>query len=140
MKRLLPLLYGFIPLVLGAGLNFIMMEFDVFPPLRLIGLLFLLLWGFLAYQNSQSRPAVGLMMVFPLIDLLLLFYQEGVLHAYWPNLVGQLSQYFYLHTLSLGYALTFWSSSVFSAYVGAFCLMFCSASIGYLLGRRRNHT
>jgi len=117
-------------------MNWAMLTLDLLPPLALVGILFLFLWGAIAYWNSDVKQTVGLLCLPALIDLLLVGYQELYLRAYWANLAGRLSQYFFLPVLGLGAWLTTWSHAVFPAYCGAYFLLLSAASIGYLAGRR----
>ena len=109
------------------------------PPLLLIALLLLLVWGliaFLARPRMKSTAAVILPLnLIALLVLLLLGVQELILHAYWFNPVGWLTQFYYLPLLRVGVLLTSWTSSVFTAYCAAFLLMLAASTFGCNLRR-----
>mgnify|MGYP001855463879 CR=1 FL=1 len=109
------------------------------PPLLLIALLLLLVWGliaFLARPRMKSTAAVILPLnLIALLVLLLLGVQELILHAYWFNPVGWLTQFYYLPLLRAGVLLTSWTSSVFTAYCAAFLLMLAASTFGCNLRR-----
>ena len=145
MKKWMLPLAGLLPLVLGVLLDRAMMTvfFDVTPPLRLIGILTLGVWFGLAFLlggwAGDPRQAAALLNLPALLVLVLLGVQELALHAYWQNLAGVLTQLFFFPLLSLGFALTGWSQSVFSAYCAAFLLLAAASYLGarFRFQRRR---
>lgn len=131
---------GALPLPLGYLMSWMMTQNpDLRLPYTLISVGFLLLWGVISFVArsfvKDSRKVVLFLHLFPLLDLLLLGIQELILHAYWRGLVGSLSQFFYLPLLSLGYRLTTWSHTTFSAYCAAFLLMAAVSALGCWLRR-----
>lgn len=131
---------GALPFVLGRALNWVMLTWqNTLPPLLLIALLFLLVWGliaFLARPRTKSTAAVILPLnLIAFLVLLLLGVQELILHAYWLNPVGWLTQFYYLPLLRVGFLLTGWTSSVFAAYCAAFLLMLVASALGCKLRR-----
>ncbi|MBQ5931579.1 MAG: hypothetical protein IIX00_04900, partial [Tidjanibacter sp.] len=94
---------GLIPFALGGLLQWILTlnNFLLAPTtLLIISLVTLLIWGVLAYLikpyiKSTKNVMLGLHAV-PLIMLLLNGIQGPILHQYWPNLFGLLTQIYYL--------------------------------------------
>ena len=125
--KLLAILLGFIPYGLGRLMDWSMMEYsDTLPPLKLIAFAVLLLWGILAYLlrfRLTTKDTILFLNVIPALNLLLIAIQELILKAYWPNMLGIMTQLYYLPLLNLSYGLTFWAHTVFPAYCAAFLLM-----------------
>lgn len=119
---------GCLPFVFGGLLNgYMMQHMDKTPPFLLINLLFIALWFAIAicfrpHMESTGKTVRWLNLV-PFVVLVVLAVQELIVGAYWPNVVGQYTQYFYLPMLFLGFRLTAWVGSVFMAYVASFGLM-----------------
>lgn len=138
---LIPL--GALPFLAGWALDLLMHRVTVVLPFRLIGLLFLLLWGGLAFLLRGRRISLRQVLLplhtIPALVLVLLAIQELVLHAYWFNPIGLWTQRFYLPVLNLGFALMSWSHTVFSAYCAGFALMFLAAALGCALRGRLRH-
>lgn len=135
VKNVLTIITGAIPFVVGSILNRALIEqSDSVLPLILIGLLFLSFWGIVAFvfQNSMknAKRVVVSLNAIATIDLLLLGIQELVIHAYWGNVIGGWSQLFYLPVIKIGFLLTNWSHTVFSAYVVSFVLMIVVSVLG----------
>lgn len=134
MKILLFVL-GFLPFILGGFINRIMITYDtVLPPINLIGLIFLLFWGVVAHfakpHLKSSKDVVIFLNAVAAFDLVLIGIQELVFRAYWFNVVGHWSQFFYLPLLGLGFTLTRWSSSMFISYCASFALMVIVSALG----------
>ena len=132
---------GALPLAVGGIMNWAMLSLQTWlPPFLLISLLFLLVWGliaFLARPHVKHSAAVILPLnLIPLLVLLLLGVQELILHAYWLNPVGRWTQYYYLPLLRPGFLLTSGMSSVFAAYCAAFLLMLAASALGCMLRKR----
>lgn len=144
MKKITMIIIGFIPFLIGGILNGIMLKAPtILPPLLLIGILYLLLWGFGANRlrpHSKNTLTLLVCMNAPAgIVLILLGIQEILLGQYFSNAVGLWTQYFYLPLLSIGYQLTFWSTSAFAAYCASFLLMIVTAFIGCRVCSGKNH-
>lgn len=110
---LLLLLLGFLPLPLGLLCNFVLTAYPyALPPLSLIGLLFLLLWGaiaFLVKPHAGSAKRVVLALNAPaLLFLLLIADQVYLFGSFWPGPLGRYSQYFFLPLIRIASALTTW--------------------------------
>lgn len=122
------ILLGALPLAVGVMQNWCMLTgISLILPYSLISVLFLVVWGCFAYflkgkRQSTKKVVISLNLIAAL-DLMLLAVQELVLHAYWMNIIGRWSQFFYLPMLSFGFSLTRWSHTVFPAYAASFILM-----------------
>lgn len=132
---------GALPLAVGGIMNWAMLSLQTWlPPFLLISLLFLLVWGliaFLARPHAKRSAAVILPLnLIAFFDLLLVGVQELILHAYWLNPVGRWTQYYYLPLLRPGVLLTSGMSSVFAAYCAAFLLMLAASALGCMLRKR----
>lgn len=106
-------LLGLLPLPLGLLCDFAINTFpNTLPPLSLIGLLFLLLWGgvaFLVKPRSGSTKRVVLALNAPaLLFLLLIADQVYLFGSFWSNPLGRCSQCFFLPVLRIASALTTW--------------------------------
>lgn len=131
---------GALPLPLGYLMSWMITQNpDLLLPYTLISVGFLLLWGVISFVArsfvKDGKRVVLFLHLFPFLDLLLLGIQELILRAYWWNMVGSLSQFFYLPLLGLGYRLTAWSHTTFSAYCAAFLLMAAVSALGCWLRR-----
>ena len=90
---LLLFLLGLLPFAVGGLMNWAMLAYpDVLPPFSLIAILFLLIWGAIAFF---ARPCVAGVRTLAVclnlaagIDLILVGVQELVLGAYWSNPAG----------------------------------------------------
>lgn len=133
---LILLALGFLPL--GAGLLFerfiLAYPPDQVPPFFLIGLLFLLLWGLLAFfaagREGHGLRAAILLNIPALLFLVLNGVQILLLGAYWSNVLGHWSQLFFLPVLNLGSRLAFWLPSSFAHLIAAFVLMAGASLVG----------
>ena len=106
MKNLLRVLLGFVPLGIGYLQNaYMMTHMDTLPPLKLIALGTLLIWGLLCYvtADDQSRAfsQVLALNTASFLALALVLVQELLLGHYWPNSVGLASQFFVLPLINL---------------------------------------
>ena len=129
------LIAGAIPFVLGSIQNKLMMYFsNEVLPFYLMGALFWVFWGLLAFgfhrKMEDTKKVVVLLNLIAAIDLLLLSVQELIVHAYWMNRIGVWSQLFYLPMIKIGFTLADWSHTVFSAYAVSFVLMIAASVLG----------
>ena len=96
-------LAGVLPLA-GGYLQKFMMYLPLGAFYQLVALALVVLWGYLAYRlsNLQKNPVVqsGMMCALGLLMLALVLYQELVLGHYWPNLIGTVTQVYFLPFLS----------------------------------------
>ena len=126
---------GALPFVIGGIQNWYLLTYmDSILPIRLVPILFLLVWGSIAFlvkgNRQRARKVVIFLNLIAALDLLLLGVQELILHAYFLNIIGRYSQHFYLPIIWLGARLTRWSHSTFPAYVASFLLMVGASFIG----------
>lgn len=128
MKKGIVVLLGLIFFPLAFLLN-AWMQSDSFPVtlLWLFGVGALALWlgcGWLSFRLlGNQRQAFLLGNSFPFLILLLVLFQEWVLGAYWPNLVGIAGQVYYLPVIKLGFSLTPMFHTVPPAYLVSFALL-----------------
>jgi len=135
---------GLIPFALGGLLQWILSlnNFLLAPAsLIVISLVTLLIWGILAYLikpyiKSTTKVMLG-MHVIPLIVLLLHGIQGPILHQYWPNFFGLLTQIYYLPLVRIGSLLTSWfGTTMFITCLVSFLLMVLSAFVGCKLNKK----
>lgn len=133
---------GLIPFALGSFMNRLMMAYaNVLPPFTLFAVITLLLWAAIAFLAKpfirSTRKVMICLNLLGLIDLMLLGIQELLLGAYWNNFAGVMTQFYYLPLINLGFRLTAWSHTVFSAYCAAFLLMVGASYLGCLLRKKK---
>lgn len=133
-------LLGFTPFFFGGLQNWAMRKYpDVLFPYLLTGLVFWAIWfGFaLLFGGQLGKQAVLWLNLPGGIVLALLFVQEVLLGAYWRNAIGVWTQQYFLPLLHLGFQLTSWSHSVFTAYLAAFLLMVGASFLGTVYREKR---
>lgn len=127
---------GFLPFALGGFMNRAMTAYETvsLPMIGIMGFVFLFFWGAVAFlakpHFKDGREVVVVLNAAAAIDLILVGFQELILHADWFHFVGRWSQLFYLPLLRIGFTLTSWSSSVFPAYCASFALMVIASALG----------
>jgi len=132
---------GLIPFALGGFMNWIMTNYsNTIPPFALFAVVTLLIWVSIAfivkpYIKNTTKIVIGLNLV-AFVVLVLVGIQELFLHAYWQNVIGIWTQFYYLPLLIIGFRLTDWSHSVFSAYCTAFLLLVTATLLGCKLRKR----
>ncbi|MEG0913305.1 MAG: hypothetical protein RSG53_06825 [Oscillospiraceae bacterium] len=142
MKKLLLILFGFIPLGIGWVMNWLLITFPntVFP-FGYISIAFLVLWawlGFISYKFEKTINVSMCLIHLPMfLALALNLYQEIVLGHYFNNIVGVCTQFFYLPILNTAYTLTSWSARLWVAYIAGFFLMCLAYFSGYALKKHR---
>ncbi len=109
MKKLLILIIGFSPLLIGYGINLIIynnMNTNLGPLLDIISVLFFLYWGLLGYifyKFTDSKSSTLIICNLPaFIALILMIFQETINKKYWANFLGFATQFFYLPALRVG--------------------------------------
>lgn len=132
---ILILLIGFLPLIIGLLESWLMMNhIEVLPDLMVIGIVFFVLWGVVAFFASQKTKSIPkfllLMNAVPALVLVLLAVQVFVFGGYWPNVIGAWSQHFYLPTLSLSVLITRSWDFPFWAYTFSFVGMVIASATG----------
>ena len=131
---------GFIPYVLGGIMNrYMMSNPDTVPPFLLITIITLLIWIGVAFFAQPYAKSIKHILMYQntigLINLILLGIQELILKHYWLNTLGSWTQFYYLPLLNIGFTLSPWSHTVFTAYCMAFLLMIMASWIGCKLRR-----
>lgn len=106
MKRLLLLPIGLIPLLAGFGMNYLIMEMNLFGALlTLISLAFTLSWffvGFTVAGNKMDTPSViGFSLAFGILNYIFIVFQLLILDRWTGNIWGLASQLYTLPTISL---------------------------------------
>lgn len=133
--------FGLIPFAIGGFMNWYMISFvNDLPPFTLVGIIILLIWAAIAfatkpYIKNTKKIIIGLNLV-AFVVLVLVGIQELLLQAYWQNFVGVWTQFYYLPLINIGFTLTSWSHSVFSAYCAAFLSMVIATLLGCKLRKK----
>ncbi|HBK84540.1 MAG TPA: hypothetical protein DDZ53_00755 [Firmicutes bacterium] len=141
MKRLTLLAIGLIPLPLGYILRYLIMTIyrDRALPAGIIGVAFLLLWfclGLLTkHMTDSDKEAMVTVHAFAFLDLLLVLFQEHILRRYWLNIIGALSQFFFLPLINIASRLTFFAYRLSWTYITAFALMYVVFYLGRSVGK-----
>ncbi len=144
MKKLLLFLIGLLPFALGFAMNALLMaNMNFVLPYKLIGIIWLLLWGFFGYlmrdYAGSGIKSAAIAHSVALADLLLLLYQELVLGRYWLNFLGSATQFYYLPVLNISFTLSAWATDrIWVAYIVSFTLTCAAFFIG--CGIRKRHT
>ena len=144
MKRTLTLLlWGLTPFATGYALD-LLLYIPIHVPQLLISLILLLLWGFLNFKDYRPNENVlkntMLIHIPAFVVLLLLLYQELYMGHYWLNLIGSLTQMFYLSFVTLGAIIIapFMNIIViWPVYILEFIIVFIVGLIGGALGKRQ---
>ena len=108
---LLTIALGLAPLLVGVVENYLFTLVGeqwpiLFQPILLFPVPCLAAWGYAAYRlmrKGKKLPwiVVGMNLI-AVADFLLIAYQEQILHAYWGNIAGALTQFYFLPILTLG--------------------------------------
>ena len=140
--QLILVIMGLIPFAFGYFMNWLIMTYqDSITLFNLVSILYLVLWGTIAYFaksyiKSVKKIVIGQNLA-AFIVLLLIGIQELILHQYWLNFVGISTQYFYLPLIRFGYLFTNWSNSIFIWYCAAFVMMVMVSILGCKLRRNK---
>lgn len=133
---ILLVILSLLPFAFGCVTNWLIMTHPeaTLPSFMLVGTVFLLIWVAIAffakpYIKSTAKIVISTNTVAFLV-LVLNGIQQLLLHRYWMNLVGKLSQLFYLPLTYIGARLTSWCPSVFSAMCASFILMVIATIVG----------
>ena len=105
MKKRMMLLIGILPLGAGFLINYLIMEHNMFgSSITIISGIFLVLWflvGFLIARTDYDTKTICFYSLLPcLINFVLLMFQTIFLHRMWLNIVGLLTQFYLLPTIS----------------------------------------
>ena len=127
------ILLGAMPLGVGWLLNWYMnLHPETFPPMFIIGLAFLLAWGFASWKLNQKALATGAVMIpqhaVAAIMLVLVAIQLAT-GNYWVSYLGIASQMFFMPVLYVGAVFFNWAGT-FGIYFASFLLMLLASFIG----------
>ena len=126
-------LLGTMPLAVGWLLNWYMnLHPETFPPMFIIGLAFLLAWGFASWKlNKKMLETVPVMIAqhsVAVIMLVLVAIQMAT-GNYWVSYLGIASQMFYMPVLYVGAVFFNWAGT-FGIYFSCFLMMLLASFIG----------
>ena len=127
------ILLGAMPLGLGWLLNWYMnLHPETFPPMFIIGVAFLLAWGFASWKLNKKMLETGTVMlaqhVIAAIMLVLVTIQL-IAGNYWVSYLGIASQMFYMPVLYVGAVFFNWAGT-FGIYFSCFLMMLLASFIG----------
>ena len=130
---------GLLPLGVGYLLNWhMMLHQDTFPPLFIIGAVFLVVWFILAWNMNKKVLDIKTVMIFQnsgaLLSIILLGIQ-ALCGGFWENIVGILSQMFYMPMLYFSYCFFDWMG-LFGVYFICFLLMVVASFFGCKLAEK----
>ncbi len=138
MKKIIALITGFSPLLIGYGLNqFITGSANtrLDTLLNTISIIFLLYWGWLGFlfcRLLHSNLISAVLCNLPaFITLVMILIQELVNKQYWSNPLGLATQFFYLPLMSLTFRITPYFHYLWQSVCISFFLM---AAVFYLGG------
>ena len=128
-------LLSLLPFAFGWVANWLIMSHSgTTPPFMLISIVFLLIWAAIAFFAKPHIKSTAKIVISMNAVAFLVLVLNGILqlllHRYWMNLVGKLSQLFYLPLTYIGARLTSWCPSVFSAMCASFILMVIATIVG----------
>lgn len=123
-------LTGLLPFFLGFYID----SRQLTPIPFLLSLLFLLIPACIAFLANRvvdsPKAVVTAINLAAGLDLLLVGIQELILGRYWAGWFGIATQLYYLPVLGLGFSLSPWMHTLFSAYLTGFLLMAASSYVG----------
>ena len=127
------LLTGLVPLALGWLINWhMMLHPDTFPPLFIIGIAMLFVWGWMARNMNKKVLNTALVVLCQnavgLVSIVLIAIQAAT-GAYWENLVGIFSQMYYIPVMYVS-TVFFVRWGVFLVYFVTFVLMTLASFVG----------
>lgn len=132
MKRLVLLMFGFSPFLIGGLINWYLMTYThSVPPLNLICGFVYFMWFLASYffRLTKTKATVAYLNAPAAVILILLAVQE-LGGAYWSNPLGLWTQFFYLPFMRAGFVMTPWSSRVLTGYCACFALMLVVSALG----------
>ena len=113
IKRVLVVLMGLLPLLLGFVQNRLMMTAFLYtglPSTLLIGIGVIAAWFFLGMLSAKmlgnKTQALILLNASASLFLTLIFIQEVIVGHFWFNIMGVVPQFFYMPTLGIGMAIS----------------------------------
>ena len=127
------ILLGAMPLGLGWLLNWYMnLHPETFPPLFIIGLAFLLAWGFASWKMNKKMLETGTVLLVKhaiAAIMLVLVTIQFITGNYWVSYLGIASQMFFMPVLYVGAVFFNWAGT-FGIYFASFLLMLLASFIG----------
>lgn len=127
------MILGLMPLGLGWLLNWYMtIRPETFPPLFIIGVALLLVWGYISWKMNSKILCTGPVMLMQngaAAVFLILVAIQSIQGAYWEGLLGVASQMFYMPMLYFG-TVFFHGLGVFGVYFACFAFMMLASFIG----------
>ena len=127
------ILLGAMPLGLGWLLNWYMnLHPETFPPMFIIGLAFLLAWGFASWKVNKKLLETGTVMLAQhavAAIMLVLVTIQLITGNYWVSYLGIASQMFFMPVLYVGAVFFNWAGT-FGIYFSCFLMMLLVSFIG----------
>ena len=127
------ILLGAMPLGLGWLVNWYMnLHPETFPPLFIIGLAFLLAWGFASWKMNKKMLETGTVLLVKhaiAAIMLVLVTIQLITGNYWVSYLGIASQMFFMPVLYVGAVFFNWAGT-FGIYFASFLLMLLASFIG----------
>lgn len=143
MKKLIVLITGFNPLLIGYGVNQFI-NYDTSTRLdtllTILSIIFLLYWGWLGFLFSTLLHSVqisALLCNLPaFITLVMILIQELVNKQYWSNPFGLATQLFYLPVMSLAFRITPYFHYLWQSVCISFILMIAVFYLGCIIRKK----
>ena len=127
------ILLGAMPLGLGWLLNWYMnLHPETFPPMFIIGLAFLLAWGFASWKVNKKLLETGTVLIAQhaiAAIMLVLVAIQLITGNYWVSYLGIASQMFFMPVLYVGAVFFNWAGT-FGIYFSGLALMLLASFIG----------
>ena len=124
---------GAMPLGLGWLLNWYMnLHPETFPPMFIIGLAFLLAWGFASWKVNKKLLETGTVLIAQhaiAAIMLVLVTIQLITGNYWVSYLGIASQMFFMPVLYVGAVFFNWAGT-FGIYFSCFLMMLLASFIG----------
>ena len=124
---------GAMPLGLGWLLNWYMnLHPETFPPMFIIGLAFLLAWGFASWKVNKKLLETGTVLIAQhaiAAIMLVLVAIQLITGNYWVSYLGIASQMFFMPVLYVGAVFFNWAGT-FGIYFSCFLMMLLASFIG----------
>ena len=124
---------GAMPLAVGWLLNWYMtIHPETFPPMFIIALVMILAWGCVSWRMNRKMMDTGAVMVAQNLIaavMMILVTVQIIAGSFWENMIGILSQMFFMPTLYMGAVFFNWMG-MFGIYFSCFVLMVLASFIG----------
>ena len=133
------ILLGAMPLGVGWLLNWYMnLHPETFPPMFIIGLAFLLAWGFASWKVNKKLLENGTVLIAQhaiAAIMLVLVAIQLMTGNYWVSYLGIASQMFFMPVLYVGAVFFNWAGT-FGIYFSCFIMMLMASFIGCKIAER----